>query len=145
MCVQGYLAHKKTPPRRTLQWGHAFGPVVVLWAFLASARAPTSSLKQSSLTMRGGVCEHSQAGAACFHACPTPAAHTQVFLAPSLPGIPYRGTSLISDTPLLGPYRRTLPRVLWWSFGGGGISHERGTPVSGEGVKFDSNEALGRS
>jgi len=27
----------------------------------------------------------------------------------------YRGTSLISNTPLLGPYGRTIPRVLWWS------------------------------
>jgi len=27
----------------------------------------------------------------------------------------YRGTSLIRKTPLLGPYSRTMPRVLWWS------------------------------
>jgi len=28
----------------------------------------------------------------------------------------YRGTSLIRNTPLLGPYRRTIiPRVLWWT------------------------------
>ena len=27
----------------------------------------------------------------------------------------YRGTSLISNTPLLRPYRRTIPRVIWWS------------------------------
>ena len=26
----------------------------------------------------------------------------------------YRG-NLIINTPLLGPYSRTLPRVLWWS------------------------------
>ena len=26
-----------------------------------------------------------------------------------------RGTSLIRNTPLLGPYSRTMPRVLWWS------------------------------
>ena len=26
-----------------------------------------------------------------------------------------RGTSLIRNTPLLGPYSRTIPRVLWWS------------------------------
>ena len=26
-----------------------------------------------------------------------------------------RGTSLIRNTPLLGPYRRTTPKVLWWS------------------------------
>ena len=33
------------------------------------------------------------------------------------------------DTPLLGPYSTTMPRVLWWSLGGGAISYERGTPV----------------
>ena len=26
----------------------------------------------------------------------------------------YRGTSLIRNTPLLRPYSRTIPRVLWW-------------------------------
>ena len=26
-----------------------------------------------------------------------------------------RGISLIRNTPLLGPYRRTIPRDLWWS------------------------------
>ena len=33
---------------------------------------------------------------------------------------PYRGTSLIRNTPLLGPYnRRTMPRGICWSQGGG--------------------------
>ena len=27
----------------------------------------------------------------------------------------YRGTSLIRNTPLLGPCGRTMPRALWWS------------------------------
>jgi len=27
----------------------------------------------------------------------------------------YRGTSLIRNTRLLGPYSRTIPRALWWS------------------------------
>ena len=27
----------------------------------------------------------------------------------------YRGTSLIRNIPILGPYSRTSPRVLWWS------------------------------
>ena len=27
----------------------------------------------------------------------------------------YRGTSLIRNTPLLGPYRRALPRAILWS------------------------------
>ena len=26
-------------------------------------------------------------------------------------------------------YSRTMPRVLWWSEGGGAVSYERGTPV----------------
>ena len=26
----------------------------------------------------------------------------------------YRGTSLIRNNPLLGPYIRTMPRALWW-------------------------------
>jgi len=33
--------------------------------------------------------------------------------------IQYRGTSLIEKRPPLGPYRRPMPRVLWWSYGGG--------------------------
>jgi len=41
----------------------------------------------------------------------------------------YRGTSLIRNTPLLGPYSRTIPRVLGWFWGGGAVSYERGTPV----------------
>ena len=31
----------------------------------------------------------------------------------------YRGTSLIRNSFLLGPYSRPMPRVLWWSYGGG--------------------------
>ena len=42
------------------------------------------------------------------------------------------GTLLIRNTPLLGPYNRTIPRVLWRSYGGGGaVSYERGSPVVG--------------
>ena len=33
----------------------------------------------------------------------------------------YRGTSLIRNSPLLGSYSNTVPRVLWWSWGGGGL------------------------
>ena len=33
----------------------------------------------------------------------------------------YRGTSLIRNALLLGPYSRTVFRVLWWSYGGGGF------------------------
>ena len=31
---------------------------------------------------------------------------------------PYRGTSLIRNCLLVGPYSRTMPRALWWSKGG---------------------------
>ena len=31
----------------------------------------------------------------------------------------YRGTSLIRNSPLLGPYSRTVFRALWWPQGGG--------------------------
>ena len=41
----------------------------------------------------------------------------------------YRDTSLMKNTPLLGPYRRTIPRVLWWSLGGAAVSYERSTSV----------------
>ena len=32
--------------------------------------------------------------------------------------MPNRVTSLIRNTPLIGTYSRTIPRVLWWSLGG---------------------------
>ena len=35
------------------------------------------------------------------------------------PLLPYRGTSLIRNSAPLGPYSRTMPRALWWSYGGG--------------------------
>ena len=44
----------------------------------------------------------------------------------------YRGTSLIRNTPLLGPYSGPITRVVWWSYGGGAGSYERGTPVQQE-------------
>jgi len=37
---------------------------------------------------------------------------------PSSRGAPRRGTLLIENTPLLGPYSRTMPRAPWWSYGG---------------------------
>ena len=45
------------------------------------------------------------------------------------PGWSYRSTSLIRNTPLLGTYSRTLPRVLGWSYGGRAVSYGRGTAV----------------
>jgi len=40
----------------------------------------------------------------------------------------YRGTSLIRNRLLLGPYSRTMPRVIQWTYGGGAVSYQRGTP-----------------
>ena len=31
---------------------------------------------------------------------------------------PYRGTSLMRNNAPLGPYSMTMPRALWWSWGG---------------------------
>ena len=33
----------------------------------------------------------------------------------------YRGTSLLRNCLPLGPYSNPMPRVLWWSQGGGGV------------------------
>jgi len=49
------------------------------------------------------------------HAAP-PRCHHQEGLLPS----EYRGTSLIRKSAPLGPYSRSIPRALWWSWGGGG-------------------------
>ena len=35
-------------------------------------------------------------------------------------GTEYRGTSLTRNSVPLGPYIRTMPRALWWSWEGGG-------------------------
>ena len=34
-----------------------------------------------------------------------------------MPALPYRSTSLIRNVPLLGPYSRTMPRAIQWSYG----------------------------
>ena len=36
-----------------------------------------------------------------------------------LPSFLYGGTSLIRNRRPLGPYSRTMPRALWWPYGGG--------------------------
>ena len=41
----------------------------------------------------------------------------------------YRGTSLIRNSVPLGPYSRTVPRALRWSWGGVAVSYERKKPV----------------
>ena len=48
---------------------------------------------------------------------------------PRLHPQPYRGTLQIKNSAPPGPYSRTMPRALWWSYGGGAVSYERGTPV----------------
>ena len=42
----------------------------------------------------------------------------------------YRGTPLIRNRPILGPYSRTIHRALWWSWGELAISDEQGSPVA---------------
>jgi len=41
----------------------------------------------------------------------------------------YRVTSLRRERLALGPFGRTMPRALWWSWGGGPVSYERDNPV----------------
>jgi len=41
----------------------------------------------------------------------------------------YRGTWLIRNRHPVGPYSRTMPGLLWWSWGGGAVSYDRGTPA----------------
>jgi len=45
---------------------------------------------------------------------------------------PYRGTSLIRNTLFLGPYNRTIPRILWCSQGGGGFLWSRYSCIAAE-------------
>ena len=37
----------------------------------------------------------------------------------------HRGTSLIRNCLLLGPYIRPMPRAIWWFWGGPGLTTER--------------------
>ena len=46
-------------------------------------------------------------------------------LGPSLAASCYRDTSIIRNTPPVGPYGRTMRRLL----GGGAVSDDRGAPV----------------
>ena len=61
--------------------------------------------------------------------CPTHCASRGRFLAPQRRTCLYRGTLLIRHTPLLGPYRRTIPRALWWSWGGGQFLVSEASPL----------------
>ena len=48
----------------------------------------------------------------------------------------YRGTSLIRNSAPIGPYGRTILRVIWWSLGGGGLFLMSEVPLWG-GVNMD--------
>ena len=45
--------------------------------------------------------------------------------------VDYVRPPFIGNTPLLGPYSRTMHRALWWVLGGGSLHYERSTAVSG--------------
>jgi len=46
-----------------------------------------------------------------------------------------RGTLLITNTPLLGPYSGTIPRVILGSMGVGAASYQQGFPVKVPGAE----------
>jgi len=51
---------------------------------------------------------------------------------------PYRGTSLIGNRILLGPYRRPIPRVLGWAFSyGRGVTRTYPTGGRSETLRSD--------
>jgi hypothetical protein len=54
----------------------------------------------------------------------------------------YRNTSLIAKCHHVGPYSRTIHRLLWRSYGEGAVSFERGTPVHEPKAFTASAEAL---
>ena len=49
------------------------------------------------------------------------------------------GVPRSKETTPLGPYSRPMPRTLRWSYGGGAVSYERGTPV---GLIFKAHRLL---
>ena len=51
MRVQGYLAHKKPSPHGTLQWTHAYGPMVVLGGVAVSYERGTPAPMARSTTL----------------------------------------------------------------------------------------------
>ena len=58
-------------------------------------------------------------------------------------GTECRGTSLIRNSDPLGPYSRTIPTALRWSWWGGAVSYERGTPVPQGATQFQSQVDTG--
>ena len=58
----------------------------------------------------------------------------------------YRGTSLVRNNPLLGSYSRTLPKVLWWSYGGGlHLNRERRWSVVSHSLSLSHTHTLSPS
>ena len=90
--LQGHLAQKKQPPHRTLQKDYAWFPMAILEVGAVSYAQGTPVLNSLPYT-------RSVAHTCCWSA--------------------YRGTSIIRNCLLVGPYSRTMPRALRWSLGGG--------------------------
>ena len=55
-------------------------------------------------------------------------------------GLQYRGTSLIRNTPFLGPYSRTTYVGAYGGPRGGAVSYERGTPVRSQWCECKDND-----
>ena len=70
--VQGYLAHKTLPPRRTLQKDYVQGPLVILggWAFIMRVTCSVNSTAQAAVgflvTERYDPVVNDESGAICF-------------------------------------------------------------------------------
>ena len=100
--VQGNLAHKEMPT----PLGPPQGP----------RRIPTVGAQGVAISYERGTPAH-LATRRCKHPNPLIDRAQTVLTDGSLR--PDRGTSLIRNTRLLGPYIRPIPRVIWWSYGGG--------------------------
>ena len=128
--VQGYFAHKNPPPPRPLPTlGLCLGPCDGPWgrrAFFYERGTPVPEQSEK-----------------CEELYQEPENNQTIFFNPrrmELSHIPahnnsveieqcilehrqfieaYRGTSLIRNRHPVGPYRRTIPRLLWRSWGGG--------------------------
>ena len=69
---------------------------------------PSTVVAQLAAMARGG-----RAGVAAAFALNTPS--NQARFGGEVPSTLYRGASPIRNTPLPEPYRRTIPRGIWWS------------------------------
>ena len=62
LLAQGYLAHKKHPPPRTLQKGYTGGPMVVLGGNAFSYERGTTVSNELHAGRRRGVCRSKKQG-----------------------------------------------------------------------------------